>query len=210
MSGEPRDDYHLNFGAANELTTQGRRAERILERLASDLAASEAGRDSNLQDLVEQKHVRQAAELLFGSVGAPPTSSNGPARAVFISYSHADEPFVNELAEKLARAGITHFKADRDIRSASDWCEAILDEIRGCRVFLSVLTPRFLESRWREFEGGAACASKKKVVTALRYVEPQDLSPPYDRWQSMKVETGEQVDQLVETLKQLCRESLDE
>ncbi len=181
-----------------------------MERLAADLAANEAGRDSNLRDLVERKHILKAAELLFGSVGAPKPSSSGPARAVFISYSHDDEPFVNELAGKLVRAGITHFKADRDIRTATDWYERLLEEIRGCRVFLSVLTPRFLQSPWREFEGGAACVSQKKVVTALRYVEPQDLRPPYDRWQSMKVETSEQVDQLVEVLKELCREVPDE
>ena len=72
--------------------------------------------------------------------------ANGP-RHVFISFSHDDHEFINELALLLAASGITCFKADRDIDPATDWDESIWDAIRGCRVFISVLTPNFLKSR---------------------------------------------------------------
>ena len=55
---------------------------------------------------------------------------------MFVSYSHSDDAFVVELAEKLEAAGIGCFKADRDIEPASLWTEAIWTAIRDCEVFL--------------------------------------------------------------------------
>ena len=201
MSEGPRD-FDLNYGAANELEKQTSRAKKILERLAAHLAATQPQRHPHLQDLVEQAHVKQAAEILFGSV--PATDAVHSSYCVFVSFSHEDEAFIGELATKLTDAGIIHFKADRDIQPASDWGETIWEAIRGCRVFLSILTPRFMKSRWRDLEGGAACASKKIVLTVLRYVERSDVRPPFDRFQSVTVENGEQLDDLIVTLKEMC------
>ena len=117
--------YDLNFQAANELQLQSVRAKAILERLAAHLAATQPDRDPNIHDLVERDHVLQAAELLFDSASAVRADAVS-AHCVFISFSHEDQSFVGELTEKLDQAGITYFKADRDIQLASDWGEAIL------------------------------------------------------------------------------------
>jgi hypothetical protein len=204
MPDEPHN-YHCNNAASEELRRQSTRAKQILERLAAHLAATEPGRDPDFDDLVEAHHVRQAAELLLGSVTAP-DALGVSQHCVFVSFSHEDEVFVNELSEKLSLAGITHFKADRDIQPAADWGEAIWDAIRGCRVFLLILTPRFISSRWSDLEGGAACASRKQVLTALRYVERSELPSPFDRFQSIVVENNDQLDVLVSTLKTMCDE----
>jgi hypothetical protein len=111
------------------------------------------------------------------------------------------------LTQRLTRAGVSYFLADRDVRPASDWGEAIWEGIRSCRVFLSVLTPSFSKSRWRDLEGGAACAARKNVLTALRYVKRDKLRPPFDRFQAMTIETEAEVQLLVERLKQMCEDS---
>jgi len=124
----------------------------------------------------------------------------GP-RHVFISYSHEDHIFVNEMAKLLAASGITCFKADRDIDPASDWDESIWDAIRGCRVFVSVLTPSFLKSRWLDLEVGAAKVTKKDILPILRGISPDDLPHPFDRIQSVLVESEPQMIELVKRLE---------
>jgi len=204
MSEGPRE-YDLNFAAANELEEQASRAKRIIERLAAHLAATEPQHLPQLNDVVDREHVRRAADFLFGSISPATFRRSGRSHFVFVSFSHEDEPFVAELTAKLAEAGITFFKADRDIQPASDWGEAIWDAIRGCRVFLPILTPRFIASRWCNLEGGAACASKRMVLPVLRYVEPSDVPVPFSRFQSIVVENSEQLDGLIAKLREACR-----
>jgi hypothetical protein len=203
MSAEPRE-YEVNYDASNELERQSQRAKEILERLAAHLAATEPQRDASEKDLVEPQHVQRAADLWFATAAQASAGATVPSHCVFISYSHADDAFLSELSRKLASAGVTHFKADRDIRPASDWALDIWQAIRACRVFVAVLTPRFIESRWYLLEGGAACASGKDVLTVLRYVDRQRVLPPFDRFQSMIVENDEQLAQLIDRLKQVC------
>lgn len=201
MSAGPRE-YELNFAAANELEEQARRAKRILERLAAHLAASQPQRDPDWRDLVEPEHVRRAAELLFGALA--PNEAVIASSSVFVSCSHEDDAFVSELAERLTQAGIDYFKADRDIRPAADWSEVIWQAIRSCRVFVTIVTPRFIDSRWFALEGGAACGSNKPVVAVLRYVDRTALPAPFDRFQAMVVENNEQLDRLIDELKKMC------
>lgn len=123
---------------------------------------------------------------------------------VFISFSHDDEPFVAELSAKLDEAHITFFKADRDILPASEWAASIWSAVRDCRLFLPILTPRFIRSRWFDLEGGAACASKKKVLPVLRYVDVSDVPVPFNAFQSVVVENSEQLDTLIAKLREIC------
>ena len=134
MPEGPRD-FDYNFDAANEVEEQTARARMILTRLAAHLAATDPDRDADL-DWVEKEHVRQAAEFLFGSADAHSLEGAASGRCVFISFSSDDEPFVGELSRDLDAAGVSHFKASRDIRPTVDWSQEIWEAIRGCRVFL--------------------------------------------------------------------------
>lgn len=196
--------YHVPLAASDELDRQTRRAGLILERLAAHMAAIEPGRNPDFNDVVEVRHIQQAAESIFGSIDAPQAVSDTEHHCVFVSFSHEDEAFVGELCDRLSRIGVSHFKADRDTQPAAEWAESIWDAIRTCRVVLMILTPRFMKSRWRNLEGGAACASRKPVLTALRYVDASDLSAPFNQFQTMTVENNDQLDALVTTLKQMC------
>ena len=166
-----------------------------------------------MADLVEQQHVRRAAEALFRTAApsdssSPPDSHPEVAPAnVFVSSSHGDEDFAKELSDKMEEAAITHFKSDRDIGAASDWAEKLWDAIRKCKVFLVVLTPRFLDSDWYRIESGAACASEKQVLVVLRYVDRDRIIEPLRQFQSIVVENSDQLGCLIRELKRLCQDS---
>jgi hypothetical protein len=115
-------EHHVNFDAATELEEQAQRAKAILEVLAANLAANDARVPCNDRDVVQLHHVQVAANLLFHSAG---NAATVPLRDVFISYSHKDDLFIDELVKKLETLGISCFKADRDVRLASDWAGAI-------------------------------------------------------------------------------------
>lgn len=210
MSERPPDHF-LNFDAANELEEQLQRARQLIQWLAARLAASDPRRCSGLEDLVEREHVRRAGEILFrkattSDFASPPGShADVSRRDVFVSFSHEDEAFASELSQVLDKAAVSHFKADRDLHPASDWAEVIWEAIRECKVFLVVLTPRFLESDWYKMEGGAACALGKPVLVVLRYVDPQHVLEPFKRFQSMVVETSGQLERLARELHRLCQ-----
>lgn len=188
-------DSHFNLSASDELKRQVARAKSQLKRLAAHLAVAD---DGDIPGLVEAHHVRRAADLLLGR---PIDFPSPNAARVFVSYSHSDDAFVVELAEKLEAAGIGCFKADRDIEPASLWTEAIWTAIRDCEVFLLVVTHKYLKSRWFDLEGGAAVASRKKVLLMLRHVERTEVPIPFDRFQSIDVQSSRQLEELVDWLK---------
>jgi len=105
---------------------------------------------------------------------------------------------------KLETVGITCFKADRDIRLASDWAGAIQDAILNCKVFLSVLTPRFLTSPRVDIEAGAAKSPRKSVIPALRYVDRNNVPESFRRFQSIVVETEQQLNELILKISEIC------
>lgn len=200
MSESPHE-YHVNFDAANELEEQAQRAKTILETLAANLAANDPRPPSDDRDVVRLQHVRVAAEILLN---AERRESTVVATDVFISYSHKDDLFIDELVRKLEAKGITCFKADRDVRLASDWAGAIQDAIRKCKVVLSMLTPRFLTSPWVDIEAGSAKAFRKTLIPAIRYIDRSDVPESFRHLQSIVVETEEQLRELISRLTEIC------
>jgi hypothetical protein len=122
---------------------------------------------------------------------------------VFVSLSATDEPFARDLTNELSRAKIPYRTAERDIEPASVWAEATWELIRHCKVFLCIVTPEFLKSRWFLLEAGAACACQKKVFLALRYVKTKKVPVPLDRFQSLIVQNNEQLGTLITKLRKM-------
>jgi hypothetical protein len=206
-------EYDFNFDAANELEEQAHNARELLEHLALHFAANEplSGRPS--RHLVLAEHVRRAAEFLFRIPYSPGRSEESPdpivppiasSRPVFVSFSFNDKSFVAELSEKLNERGLAYFVADRDSKPTANWAENIWDAIRGCKVFLPVITPRFLNSHWFHIEAGAACVSRKPVLPILRYVEASQVPSPLDQFQMRVVENSRQLDDLIKAVEALC------
>ena len=62
------------------------------------------------------------------------------AHDVFISYSNKDKPTADAVCAALEANGIRCWIAPRDILPGSDWGEAIIDAIHGCRAMLLIFS----------------------------------------------------------------------
>ena len=76
--------------------------------------------------------------------------SNAPAPlGVFISYSHRDEDYKDDLVIHLAnlkRQGKIRAWQDRDIEAGAEWDAEIKQQLESAEVILLMISPRFLAS----------------------------------------------------------------
>ena len=201
---EPPREHHVNFDASNELRRQARRARRILERIAKDIAASEPRREEHWRDLVERSHVLQAAQLLFGSTQSPAKASV-PRRDIFISYSSRNKTLVHRLCKQLEQRGLSCFVADQSIRTASNWVEELWRALAECRARAIILTRQSVKSQWCSAESGAGIVLKIPVVPVLRGISQHDVPDHLKQFQSIVVNNAKQQDRLITLLTDICR-----
>ncbi|HEV8001714.1 MAG TPA: toll/interleukin-1 receptor domain-containing protein [Planctomycetaceae bacterium] len=205
MSEGRRDYHHLNPAAANELETQSQKARVKLERLAARLAATKqfSGRPSD-PDLVLPKHVSRAAKILF-RIPSSALQYAVLAQPIFLSCSrNDDEPFIEELTEKLKGDHLAYFDS-KLIPTGARFASAICGAIQGCNVFVSVVTPRFLESHWFTTEAGAALGANKRMFLALRHVKDTQLPSPFNQFQIRRVDSNRQVNAFIAELRRSIR-----
>jgi hypothetical protein len=197
MSAGRRDPDLFSLDAGTEFEERIRYAENFLRDCALRLA------EDDKSEIVQVEHLRQAAALLFLEAHLP---QKVPARSrIYVSHSHEDKAFVDELTKCLAAAKLSYRKADKDIQLAEDWATSNWKLISDCGIFLCVVTPRYLkESHWFYTELGAASACKNEIVLALRHVNPSEIPAPFNRHQSMPVENTRQLRKLIKSLKGMC------
>ena len=83
---------------------------------------------------------------------------------VFISYSSKNYYQANEIRQLLLNNGISCWMAPESIASGSNYATAIPSAIRGCSVFLLLLTQSAQESRWVPREVDVAINSGKRII----------------------------------------------
>ena len=96
---------------------------------------------------------------------------------IFISYSHRDEEFVLRLARQLEERGVSVWIDRGDIHAGADWRATIEQAIQNSPVFLLVISPDALKSKYvsREY---AQAKSQRKPIFPLLYRKtkiPQNL-----------------------------------
>jgi hypothetical protein len=77
--------------------------------------------------------------------------SKNPAPRIFISYSHQDEQFKDELVKMLAgmqRRGVIDAWQDLRIEPGEEWFQAIKQAINECDLALLLISPDFIASRF--------------------------------------------------------------
>ena len=67
---------------------------------------------------------------------------------VFVSHSHADQPFAERLVGVLHHHRIPFWYSDADIRGAQQWHDEIGSALQRCDWFILVLSPDSVASRW--------------------------------------------------------------
>ncbi len=91
---------------------------------------------------------------------------------IFISYSHKDEPFKNELdiiLISLQRRGIVGTWQDRRIEPGSEWLDLITKVIEECEMAILLVSPDFIASRFIQ-EKGLAYLFQRRIIEGLRVV----------------------------------------
>lgn len=81
----------------------------------------------------------------------PQPAANSEPLSVFISYSHRDEAFKDELVVHLAnlkRQGKIKAWQDRDIEAGAEWDAEIKQQLESAEIILLLITPRFLASNY--------------------------------------------------------------
>jgi hypothetical protein len=86
---------------------------------------------------------------------------------VFISYSHDDKDVVDSLVTRLEGDNINYWRDEKDLLIGDIIEKAVSKGIQQSRLFLVVLTPRSVQSRWVERELDEAAfeeAEGRKVI----------------------------------------------
>lgn len=99
------------------------------------------------------------------------------AMHVFISYAQRERPTVRSVIEGLRVLGHEVW-LDESLTGGQAWWDAVLSQIRGCDVFLAVVSPASLESEACSAERGYARQLRKMIVPVMIERVPPELLPP--------------------------------
>ena len=119
---------------------------------------------------------------------------------VFLSYASDDSHIADKLKQKIEHSGLSCFMASKDIKSSQLWQEEIRSALLRSQSVLVLLTPNSKDRRWVLLEVGAAWAIGKKLIPALMFVKPKELPEALIQYQSMKIETQRQREELIQEL----------
>jgi DNA-binding winged helix-turn-helix (wHTH) protein len=131
------------------------------------------------------------------------------AGVVFLAYAHEDRSYVDELAERLEKAGIAVWY-DRKLHKGRRWCKELEERIQNARAMIPVLSWRSRGSEWMEREVLFAMDHNVPVIPFL--LEKVDLP----LW-AVGFQCARNTEELIRTLRGTGRlrgspgpESLDE
>jgi hypothetical protein len=101
---------------------------------------------------------------------------------IFISYSHADEELVNKIAKRFQLDGINYWRDDKDLFAGQVIDNAISEGIQKNWLFLTVLTPSSILSKWvkRELEEASLeeIEGRKMIIPIIGNGLQLDKVPP--------------------------------
>jgi hypothetical protein len=101
---------------------------------------------------------------------------------IFISYSHNDKDVVDALADRLEGEQINYWRDEKDLLVGDVIEKAVSKAIQQSRLFLIVLMPGSIKSRWVERELDEAAfeeAEGRKVILPVlaKNLNPSEIPP---------------------------------
>jgi len=103
----------------------------------------------------------------------------------FLSYSTKDKLLAGRVKQCLTYWGIDVFLAHEDIRPSKEWQNEIIENLRGCNIFIPLLTKHFRRSEWTDQESGMAIIeSKTAIPLSIKSVKPHGFLA---RYQALKL-----------------------
>jgi TIR domain len=111
--------------------------------------------------------VNKAHYQVAGGIGTPTVAQQVlPAPKIFISYSHKDEAFKDELDIMLAglnRRSIVDVWHDRRIEAGAEWMQEITRAMNECRMAVLLVSPDFIASRFIQEEELSHLLQRRKA-----------------------------------------------
>jgi hypothetical protein len=140
-------NQRLSLRSMSEVIADNRTpGDKSLVVFLQQCAACDIFFEGGAKEFVDELHSRWRERRGPGNAAADvaqdPASSGAamPADAVFLSYASEDRPTVTRLAERLDAAGIETWFDRRALRSGDDWDDKIRRNIKGCSLFLPILS----------------------------------------------------------------------
>jgi len=97
---------------------------------------------------------------------------------IFISYSHEDEAFANELKDNLSQKGFHPWVDKSRLEAGENWLEAVDSAINRAFALILVLSPHSVSSQYVIYEFGYAVGVRLDVIPILRQpIDPGDQHP---------------------------------
>lgn len=97
---------------------------------------------------------------------------------IFISYSHEDEDFANELKENLSKQGYQPWVDKSRLEAGENWLEAVDSAINRAFALIIILTPHSVNSQYVIYEFGYAIGVRLDVIPILhRPIDARDQHP---------------------------------
>lgn len=84
---------------------------------------------------------------------------------VFLSYAAADSPYARKLENLLSRRPDVTVFTTETLSAGEDWESRLREELSKCDVFLVLLSPNSVDSKWVLHELGAAWAIGKRIIS---------------------------------------------
>lgn len=156
-------DYFRDFYQDNEGSSITKSA------LARDLVEYCEQRDSmaslqaNLQRVREKTYLAQFEHVVVAEVKTQPRNR----QQVFLSHAHEDVDFAKRLAQDLREAGLSVWMTPDSIQPSEQWASAIERGLDESKIFLVLLTPNSVKSRW----------VRKETLYALQHDHIFDIAP---------------------------------
>lgn len=148
---------------------------------------------------------------LYRKKFAPAPIEAAPARAhdarrVFISHSTKDANFAHKLAASLRSRGFDTWIAPDNIQPGEKWVEAIERGLTESGIFLAVLTPNAVQSKWVRSETHLAIQREHndqiQIISLIRErCDVGALSQFLTTYQNILFETGYPIDHLLTALR---------
>ena len=90
-----------------------------------------------------------------------------PKITAFISYSHKDRKFGAQAKAVLAEVGVEAFLAHDDLHVSDQWRGRIIEELKRCDLFVSLLSESSVKSKWAPQEVGFIIARPDVAIAPL-------------------------------------------
>ena len=86
---------------------------------------------------------------------------------IYISYTQSDEAIARRISEILKEIGLSIFVDTESLSFGMDFASTIVNEIKGCRLVIAIISERYINSQWALKEIEIATQSQKRIIPII-------------------------------------------